>query len=73
MTTLIRAKFPQTSEGITRAAIGPNTREASADVVSEDEDLITSIEALDNLEGSIIKNSLKRYSYSLLLKNKIKN
>ena len=40
----------QTSEGIMRAAIDPNTREATALVVSEDEDLMALIEALHNLE-----------------------
>ena len=56
-----------------RAAIDPNTREASVEVVSEDKDLMAPIEALDNLEGSLSKgSSLKRYSYSLPLQNKPK-
>ena len=56
-----------------RAAIDPNTREATVEVVSEDEDLMALFEALDNLEGSLSKGSLlKRYSYSLPLQNKPK-
>ena len=56
-----------------RAAIDPNTREATVEVVSEDEDLMALFEALDNLEGSLSKGSLlKRYSYSLTLENKPK-
>ena len=51
-----------------RAAIDPNTREATVEVVSEDEDLMALFEALDNLEGSLSRGSLlKRYSYSLPL------
>ena len=62
------ADSTQTSEGIMRAAIDPNTREATVEVVSEDEDLMALFEALDNLEGSLSKGSLlKRYSYSLPL------
>jgi len=41
-----------------RAAIDPNTREATVEVVSEDEDLMALFEALDNLEGSLSKGSL---------------
>ena len=56
-----------------RAAIDPNTREATVEVVSEDEDLMALFEALDNLEGSLSKGSLlKRYSYSLPLQNQPK-
>ena len=40
-----------------RVAIGRNTREATAHVVSEDEDLMAPIEALDHLEGSFSKGS----------------
>ena len=40
----------QTSERIMMEAMGPNSREATAEVVSEDEDLMAPIEALDNLE-----------------------
>ena len=59
----------QTSEGI-MAAIGPNTREATEEVVSEDEDTMVPIEALDNLEASFSKVSLlKRCSLSLSLQN----
>ena len=63
----------QTSEGIMRAAIIPNTREATEEVVSEDEDLMIPLEALDNRKESLSKgSSLKRYSYSLTLQNKPK-
>ena len=56
-----------------RVAIDPNTPEATAEVVSENEDLMAPIEALDNLKGSLSKgSSLKRYSYSLPLQNKPK-
>ena len=56
-----------------RGAIDPNTREATVEVVPEDEDLMALFEALDNLEGSLSKGSLlKRYSYSLPLQNKPK-
>ena len=63
----------QVSEGIMREAIGPNSREATEEVVSEDEDLMATTEALDNREGLLSKgSSLKRYSYSLPLQNKPK-
>ena len=52
------------------AAIGPNTREATEEVVSEDEDTMVPFEALDNLEASFSKGSLlKRCSLSLSLQN----
>ena len=63
----------QTSEGIMRAAIIPNTREATEEVVSEDEDIMVPFEALDNRKESLSKgSSLKRYSFSLPLQNKPK-
>ena len=63
----------QTSEGIMRAAIIPNTREATEEVVSEDEDIMVPFEALDNRKESLSKGSLlKRYSYSLTLQNEPK-
>ena len=52
------------------AAIGPNTREATEEVVSEDEDSMVPFEALDNLEALLSKGSLlKRCSLSLSLQN----
>ena len=72
--TEVDSTLAQTSVGIMRAAIVPYTRKATAEVVSEDEDLMVPIEALDNLEGPLSKgSSLKRYSYSLPLQNKPKN
>ena len=60
----------QTSEGIMRAAIIPNTREATEEVVSEDEDHIAPFEALDDLEVSFSKgSSLKICSFFLMLQN----
>ena len=41
-----------------KAAIGPNSRKATGKVVSEDEDLVAPIEALDYLEVSCSKGSL---------------
>ena len=41
------------SAGILRTAIDPNTREATKEVVSENEDHIAPFEALDDLEVSI--------------------
>ena len=53
-----------------RAAIIPNTREATEEVVSEDEDIMVPFEALDNRKESLSKgSSLKRYSFSLSLQN----
>ena len=64
------SRLIQTSEGIMAAAIGPNTREATEEVVSEDEDTMVPFEALDNLEASFSKGSLlKRCSLSLSLQN----
>ena len=61
----------RTSEGITRTAIDPNTREATIAVVSEDEDITAPIEALEYLDVSCSKgNSLKRYSLSSASKQK---
>ena len=60
----------QVSEGIFKDAIIPNTREASVEVVSEDEDIMVPFKALDYLDESISKgSSLKRCSYSLSLQN----
>ena len=54
-----------------RVAIDPNTRKATTEVVSEDEDIMAPIEALDYLKLSCSKgSSLKRCSYSLSLQNK---
>ena len=53
------------------AAIGPNTREATKEVVSEDEDSMVPFEALDNLEASFSKGRLlKRCSLSHSLQTK---
>ena len=61
------------TEGIMAAAIGPNTREATKEVVSEDEDTMVPFEALDNRESSFSKGSLlKRCSLSLSLQNENK-
>ena len=58
------------SEGILGAAIDPKAREATEEVVSEDEDFIAPFEALDDPEVSFSKgSSLKRYSFSLSLQN----
>ena len=58
------------SEGILGAAIDPKAREATEEVVSEDEDFIAPFEALDNPEVSFSKgSSFKRYSFSLSLQN----
>ena len=58
------------SEGIIEAATDPKAREATEEVVSEDEDLIAPFEALDDPEVSFSKgSSLKRYSFSLSLQN----
>ena len=46
------SRLIQTSEEIMVAAIGPNTHEATEEVVSEDKDTMVPIEALENLEVS---------------------
>ena len=56
-----------------KAAVGPNTRKATIEVVSEDKNLTAPFEALDHIDVSNSKgNSLQRCSLSLLLQNKPK-
>ena len=45
------------SEGIIKEATYPNTREATKEVVSEDEDHLVSFETLDYLNESLSKGS----------------